>query len=133
MQNDKQPLVLREDDHTLLLTYLRSPGSRSAFNAQEAEKLYAELKRAEVVSADHFPADAVRVGSRVKVREGGKVMELTLVLPERANIRERKVSVMAPIGAALIGFRKGQQVQWRVPAGLKTFTIEEVVNQTDTP
>lgn len=128
MQHNKQPLVLCREDYDLLKAYLRDSRSQQAFNPQEAEELLTELQRAHVVNPEQLPADAVRVGSRVTVRQEGKAIVLTLVTPDKANIKERKVSVMAPIGAALIGFRKGQQVQWRVPAGLRTFTIEDVVN-----
>ncbi len=55
-------------------------------------------------------------------------MEFMLVTPDKADIKDKKISVMAPIGTALIGFREGQQVKWRVPAGHKTFTIVEVIN-----
>jgi regulator of nucleoside diphosphate kinase len=55
-------------------------------------------------------------------------MELMLVTPDKADIKERKISIMAPIGTALIGFRQGQKVNWQVPAGKKTFTIMEVIN-----
>jgi regulator of nucleoside diphosphate kinase len=129
MQNVEQPLVLCKDDYDLLLSYLRGGMGQAAFNRQEAEDLQAELQRAQVVDKEAFPSDVVRINSRVKVAERDKVMEITLVTPDKANIRERKVSVMAPIGAALIGFRKGQQVQWKVPAGVKTFTIVEVENR----
>ncbi|MDQ3845411.1 MAG: GreA/GreB family elongation factor, partial [Bacteroidota bacterium] len=80
---------------------------------------------------DNFPQDLVRLNSKVKIAEGnkGNVMELVLVTPDKANIREGKISVMAPIGTALIGFRQGQKVKWQVPAGKKTFTIMEVINQ----
>ncbi|WP_315818658.1 GreA/GreB family elongation factor [Paraflavitalea speifideaquila] len=44
-------------------------------------------------------------------------------------MKARKVSVVAPVGAALIGFRQGQKVSWQVPAGKKTFTILEVINE----
>ena len=124
----KQPLVLRKDDYELLNTYLRGGFSQSAFSREEAEELQSELKRAAVVDKEAFPPDVVRIHSRVTVAEKEKVMELTLVPPGQANIKERKVSVMAPIGAALLGFRKGQQVQWKVPAGWKTFTIIDVNN-----
>ena len=56
-------------------------------------------------------------------------MELMLVTPDKADIKEKRISVMAPIGTALIGFRKGQKVKWQVPAGKKTFTILEVINE----
>ena len=53
---------------------------------------------------------------------------LTLVTSDKADIKQRKISVLAPIGTALIGFRKGQQVAWHVPSGKKTFTIVDVSN-----
>lgn len=128
MKHAEQPVVLRKDDYDLLLSYLRGIGGPAVFSRQEAEEFQAELQRALIVDKEAFPPDVVRINSRVTVAEKDKVMELTLVTPEKANIKERKVSVMAPIGAALIGFRKGQQVQWKVPAGVKTFTIVNVEN-----
>ena len=55
-------------------------------------------------------------------------MELILVTPDKADIKNRKVSVMAPVGAALIGFQQGNEVSWEVPSGKKKFTILEVIN-----
>jgi regulator of nucleoside diphosphate kinase len=83
------------------------------------------------VSKDAFPVDVVRLNSSVKIKTEGKdeILKLTLVTPDKANIKENKISVMAPVGAALIGFRQGQQVKWRVPGGKRTFTIMEVVNE----
>jgi len=54
-----------------------------------------------------------------------------LVMPGAADIRQRKISIMAPIGTALLGFRQGQVVRWQVPSGRKKFTIVEVANQHD--
>ena len=82
------------------------------------------------MNKDNFPDDVVRINSTVRVKAEGvnKIMEFMLVTPDKADIKEKKVSVMAPVGIALIGFRKGQQVNWQVPAGKKTFTILDVVN-----
>jgi regulator of nucleoside diphosphate kinase len=55
-------------------------------------------------------------------------MAITIVLPQKADIKQKKVSVLAPIGTALIGFRKGQKVSWEVPAGKKDFMIMDVKN-----
>jgi regulator of nucleoside diphosphate kinase len=128
MEHAQQPLVLRKDDYDLLLSYLRGSRGHVACTPREAEDLHTELQRARIVDKEAFPPDVVRINSRVKVAEKDKTMEITLVTPEKANIKERRVSVMAPIGAALLGFRQGQQVQWKVPAGVKTFTIVEVDN-----
>jgi len=83
------------------------------------------------VSKEDFPIDVVRLNSTVKVRaeDQDDLMELMLVTPDKADIKKRKISIMAPIGAALIGFRQGEKVKWSVPGGKKTFTIVEVINE----
>ena len=92
-----------------------------------------ELQKAKLVSPDKFPEDTVRLNSKVKVKEdhNDRILEFILVTPDKADIKERKISIMAPIGTALIGFRQGQKVKWQVPSGKKTFTIMEVSNQHD--
>ena len=122
--------MLLKDDYKLLLSYLRGSYGKTTFDRRNAEALHAELKKAKLVNKDVFPMDVVRINSTVKVKAEGedKMMELMLVTPDKANIREKKISIMAPIGTALIGFRQGQRVKWLVPGGKKTFTIMEVIN-----
>ena len=129
MQNKKQ-LILRKDDYDLMIGYLRGGFGRSTFDRRNAEDLEMELRKAKLVSNDDFPDDVVRLHSRVKIKdnENGKIMDLILVTPGKSNISEGKISVLAPIGTALLGFRKGQKIQWAVPKGKKTFTIMEVDN-----
>lgn len=124
-------LVLRMDDYKTLISYLNGANPKTAFDRGNAEALQAELKKATLVDKKDFPADVVRINSMVWVKSDEKddVMQLMLVTPDKANIKERKISVMAPMGTALIGFRKGQKVTWRVPAGERTFTILEVNNE----
>lgn len=131
MRKQEKGLVLRQDDYEILVTYLRNGAYRNMLDKQNAEELQAELKKAKLVSKEKFPADVVRLNSKVKIKDDKqeKIMELMLVVPEKADIKSRKISVMAPIGTALIGFRQGQQVAWNVPAGRKTFTIMEVINE----
>ena len=124
-------LILRKDDHKLLTSYLNRRNGKTAFDRRNAEELQAELKNAKLVSKDNFPVDVVRINSTVQVKAEDKeiIMEFMLVTPEKANIKENKISVMAPIGTALIGFRKGQQVKCAVPSGKKIFTILQVLNE----
>ncbi|MBL7711091.1 MAG: GreA/GreB family elongation factor [Chitinophagaceae bacterium] len=126
--NTKQlnPVVLTEEDYRLLKPYAGSslPGS-----AEEMSLAY-ELSRAVIVAKDAFPKHGIRLNSRVSVldMDTQKVLEFTIVMPEHAAISQQKISVLTPMGAALIGFRKGEEVQWKVPAGLKRFRILDVVN-----
>lgn len=131
MQKINKELVLRTDDYKLLISYLNGRSGKTAFDPRNAEELLAELKKARLVNKEEFPLDVVRINStvRVKAEDKDEIMEFKLVTPDRANIKERRISVMAPIGTALIGFRKGQQVKWQMPSGKKTFTILEVINE----
>jgi regulator of nucleoside diphosphate kinase len=126
-----QELILMKEDHQLLFQYLHGLAGKIAFDRKNAADLHQELKKATIVSKENFPSDVVRVNSIVRIQAIGsnEILHLKLVTPENADIKTKKISIMAPIGTALIGFRKGQQVQWQVPAGKKTFTILEVINE----
>jgi regulator of nucleoside diphosphate kinase len=131
MKKKNKELVLRTDDYKLLISYLNGGKGKTAFDRRNAEDLHAELKKAKLVDKEDFPLDTVRINStvRVKAEEKEEILEFMLVTPDKADIKEHRVSIMAPIGTALIGFRKGQQVKWQMPAGQKTFTIVEVINE----
>ena len=130
MEKIKEQLILTKEDYKLLTGYLRGRGQKTSFDRKNAEGLQAELKKAKLVSAEDFPIDVVRLNSKIKIKaeRSDKIMEITLVTPDKANIKNNQVSIMAPIGTALIGFRQGEKVKWQVPGGKTTFTILEVVN-----
>jgi regulator of nucleoside diphosphate kinase len=130
MSKENNQLVLRKDDYEVLISYLNKGQSNTAFDRKNVEELKNELKKARLVTTDNFPKDVVRLNSKVKIKADNKdeIMELILVTPDKADIKEKKISIMAPIGTALIGFRQGQKVKWQVPSGKKTFTIMEVIN-----
>jgi len=110
MQKINNQLVLRKDDYKLLISYLNGGYGKTAFDRRNAEGLQAELKKAKLVNKDDFPEDVVRLNSivRIKAEDKDEVMELILVTPDKADIKEKRISIMAPIGTALIGFRQGQ-------------------------
>lgn len=79
--------------------------------------LRAELERAVVVPAHAVPPDVVTMNSRVRLRDGRRTWTMTLVFPDQADPEEGCISVLAPLGAALLGCRVGQRVEFRVPGG----------------
>ena len=88
--------------------------------------LQAELDRAEdVVGHDEVPAGVVTMNSSVHCREqlSGKDYHLTLVYPKDANADEGKISILAPVGSALLGLQVGQHIDWPAPGG-KTLKLE---------
>ncbi|AXA57941.1 nucleoside diphosphate kinase regulator [Pseudomonas thivervalensis] len=82
--------------------------------------LQTELDRAEnVVGHDEVPADVVTMNSRVHCREesSGKDYHLTLVYPQDAKADEGRISILAPVGSALLGLKVGQHIDWPAPGG----------------
>jgi regulator of nucleoside diphosphate kinase len=132
MKTTKNRLMITPEDYAILNSYVRGVTSEMDFDRNNAALLEAELKKAVIIKRDKFPQDVVRLNSRVLVKEEkrDKIIELVLVVPERANILEKKISVFAPIGTALIGFKQGERIRWDVPAGSRTFTIMKVDNQS---
>ncbi|GAA0785404.1 nucleoside diphosphate kinase regulator [Marinobacterium sediminicola] len=81
--------------------------------------LRAELDRAEVVSADELPDNVVRMNSTVtfEVEESGRQFHRTLYYPHQMAGKEDAISIVAPIGSALLGLEVGQKIDWRLPDG----------------
>lgn len=87
-----------------------------------AEALDEELERARVVPQRQIPPDVVTMRSRVvwKDTQTGKQREVELVYPDEADAESNKVSVLAPVGLALLGLRVGDTIRWPLPAGRHT-------------
>lgn len=100
-------------------------------DAALAEQLDAELDRAVEVPDDRVPRDVVTMGSRVVYQEGssGTRREVVLVFPSQADLRAGRLSVLAPVGAALIGLSAGQEIGWTLPDGreivLRILSVEQ--------
>ncbi|MCY1075512.1 nucleoside diphosphate kinase regulator [Archangium lansingense] len=85
----------------------------------KADVLDAELLRAEVVEPTQVPPDVVTMNSRVVYRDEdtGETREVTLSYPQDASLEQGRVSVLAPVGAALLGLSVGQEIDWQLPGG----------------
>lgn len=131
MKNIKSRLLIAKEDYHVIMSHIKKGVRAITFNRRDAEQLEAEIKRAEVVESNQLPKDVVRLNSIVTIKEENenKLLEVMVVCPEKADIRKKWISFMSPIGTALLGFRKGAQVKWKVPSGKKTFIILEVQNQ----
>jgi len=86
-----------------------------------------------VVAPEEVPADVVTMNSKVRVRDVAmnEVTTYTLVFPEQANIEQNKISVVEPIGTAMLGQRTGDEFEWQVPAGPVRLRVEEVLYQPE--
>jgi regulator of nucleoside diphosphate kinase len=126
----ENPVVLLKSDFQILNEYIKNLHGMQVNEKENFRRLSEELSKAEQVDIEDFPADVVRLNSTVVIKDMDtkRDMTITIVLPQEADIKQKKVSVLAPIGTALIGFRKGKEVSWEVPAGRKNFLIMDVDN-----
>ena len=97
------------------------------------EKLEEELSHAEVVPPNQIPDNVVTMNSKVCLvdQESQEEKILTLVFPKDADISQGKISVLAPIGTAMLGYRTGSIFQWDVPAGKKHFKVAKILYQPE--
>lgn len=100
----------------------------------ELEALRHELERAEVVEPEFMPPDVISMNSTARFRDenSGKEFELTLSYPDDTHLTHGTVSVLAPIGSALLGLSVGQAIEWPLPSGQKTIIrVLEVTYQPE--
>jgi regulator of nucleoside diphosphate kinase len=108
------PLIVSRFDLVRLERLLERMGSEG-----NLELLRAELERAEIVEPKDVPPDVVTMNSRVRVADEatGEESELQLVFPAAADVVRGAVSILAPVGSALLGLRVGSRIEWPVPEG----------------
>lgn len=99
----------------------------------DLKALTEELRRAAIVDPKNVPSDVITMNSRAEMRDlvSGETVAFTLVFPLEANIDEEKISVLAPIGAGMLGYRVGDQFEWNVPDGLRRMKVMKVVYQPE--
>jgi regulator of nucleoside diphosphate kinase len=112
----------------LMLTEERERLRRASGNGHgdaQLKALEAELSRAALLGADEAAADIITMHAEVHLADldTGEELCYTLVFPEEADVRRQRISVLAPIGTAMLGYRAGDVFEWPVPDGLRRLKI----------
>jgi regulator of nucleoside diphosphate kinase len=94
-----------------------------------SEQLHAELEQAIVMPVGEIPRSVVTMGAKVQARDlrTGRVEAFQLVYPREADPAAHRVSVLAPLGSALLGNSEGETIEWRTPGGRRSLRIERVL------
>ena len=129
--NREQILITREDKKRLLYVLPRL-GTEYA-DREDLMLLGEELERAVEVEPDAVPPDVVTLNSTVRVSdlENGGSMEYTIVMPAEADYGAGKISVLAPLGTALLGYRVGDEIEWEVPRGVRRLRVDALLFQPE--
>jgi regulator of nucleoside diphosphate kinase len=108
---DALPRILISKAEEKRLTAIATAASQHVPEASTA--LLSELERADVLPETAMPADVVRIGSIIEFEvDDGRRLKVQLVLPENADINAGRISVLTPVGAALIGLSPSQAMEW---------------------
>lgn len=119
---DAEHLILTDSDFVRLMALQPGPGLR------------AELERATVVPSHAVPRDVVTMHSRVRYLDeaSGERREVQVVYPDEADLARNRISVLTPVGSALLGLSVDQAIEWDFPGGAtRRLRVEQVVDQSE--
>lgn len=126
-------IIVTQKDLECLRELLRDCRESRSESEEYLRALAEELDRATVVASEDVPADTITMNStvRVAVERSRKHQTWTIVYPHHANMDEGRISVLAPLGTALLGYREGDTLEWNVPAGRRRYRVIKIVHQPE--
>jgi regulator of nucleoside diphosphate kinase len=129
----KHTPIVSDADYARLTALIESARLRASASERDLAALENELKRATIVPADKVPADVVTMNAvaRVQDLDWKETETYTLVFPLEADISRNRISVLAPVGAALLGYREGDLIEWPVQGAVRRLRVKEVLYQPD--
>ena len=125
-----KPILTKSDYNTILALLKNLP---IHLRGKEVAQLQNEINLAEVRDDFQISEDIIQLNSQFEVVEtlSGQKMNYQLVLPHFANLKQNKISILSPLGVALIGFQQGMTIEWQLPGGLKKLHINWVKNDRE--
>ena len=128
-----RPIFITGQDRRRLQELIDVARAQPNGHARYIDALEREVSRSCIVESDSVASDVVTMNSRVRLRDmdSGDIEIYTLVYPAMADPAENRISVLAPIGTAIVGSRAGDVIEWPVPAGRRRLLVEEVVYQPE--
>jgi len=129
----KRKIYLTELDMGRLKPLLALPDRLDQRDRRHLDELAKELRRGEVVAPEEIPPNVITMNSKVRLRDldSGEEAVYSLVYPPDADIRQNRISILAPIGTALIGYAVGDVIEWKVPGGVARLKVEEILYQPE--
>ncbi len=120
--------VLTITDYNILRKLVKN--AKDSTNIREIALLTQELDRAIIKKEGVLDASIIRMNSNVTVEDikTKQQMNIQIVMPSQSNIKDGKVSILAPLSVAIIGFKENDEVEWQLPAGIKNLKIITVSN-----
>lgn len=127
-----KPILTKSDYNTIKELILNTPHH---LITKEISLLAKEIELAKKVPDSKIEPHVICLNSHFEVQDvaSGKLLNFQLTLPKFGNLAEKKLSILSPLGVALIGFQEGMEIEWALPGGLKKLKILKVQNPVHTP
>ncbi|HPW54588.1 MAG: nucleoside diphosphate kinase regulator [Thermoanaerobaculaceae bacterium] len=120
-------------DHDRLKTLIDDVLRSETRDVEHVVALANEMRRAVVLPPGEIPGDVITMRSRARLvdLDTHEVFEYTLVFPQEAEITTGKISVLAPVGTAMLGYRIGDEFEWEVPTGVRRLRVDALPYQPE--
>ncbi|REK16559.1 MAG: nucleoside diphosphate kinase regulator [Planctomycetota bacterium] len=128
-----KPLCITEQDHRSLQVLIDASREQPNGQRRYSDALQSEITRARIVDGSSVPRDVVTMNSRVRLRDldTGETEVYTLVYPRMADPGENRISILAPVGTAILGCSIGDVIEWPVPAGVRRLLVDDILYQPE--
>ena len=127
----KKIFITKSDKHKLLEIIDKEAKYEDLKTNQYLKALEAEINRADVTSLEQLPSNIITMNAKVILLVGDTEEEISLVYPSEADISENKISVLSPIGTAILGYCEGSIIEWKVPNGTVQIKVKKVLFQPE--
>ena len=131
--SSRNPIYVTSQDRRRLEDLLMEVRAADPRKHGDLKGLTEELRRAVIVDPKDVPGDVITMNSRAEMLdlESGETIAFTLVFPAQASIDDERISVLAPIGAGMLGYRVGDEFEWQVPGGLRRMKVTKIHYQPE--
>jgi regulator of nucleoside diphosphate kinase len=129
----QQTIQVTDIDSRRLVGIIDGPRPRHQRDADSVDRLERHLDEADVLPARHIGPDVVTMNSEVRVRDldTHQAMVFRVVFPRAADSAAGRISVLAPLGMAVLGRRAGETVAWETPGGVRRLRLDRVLYQPE--
>jgi regulator of nucleoside diphosphate kinase len=126
-------IYVTQNDAQKLRNLLKTVKKFYDHDRDDLQELEAELERSDLIDSDDIPPDVITMNSKARLLDLDTKEEIVykLVYPDDAHVDQNKISVLAPIGTAMLGRQVGDIFEWEVPAGLRRLKVEAILHQPD--
>lgn len=126
-------LVIEKKEYVLLKRLMNVSGYyKDTTLRSSVQKLMGELETAKILDEVDMPDDVIRFNTTVTIlSEIGWHKRFKLVVPSKSDVRNNHISILTPMGAAVVGYAKGDSLVWEFPSGNQKLTIGNVEQENE--